>query len=1025
VHFFLVKGSTVTSLKDIQSLIADIDSILAKADARLPWYKPSDAALQRQVLERVRRYLVSQQQKLAGASKEPLVSTTPVPQDMVQQIVQAVNREMNVMRTDLMQPLKADVEALRRQREALAQEIRQLEQRRQQMDSFNQRSTAHEQILSEFSQGLINCCTETLTQQLAQILANFEADVGSGDASGRSHNTPPSYSPIALAPSYPASIGGATPQPSSEQIRKLQEQSDRMILALEANQRAIFEALNRDLQSYQDSLAQGLEKMHSLGAQGEMLFTALINRLAQQLGRDASTLFSPSLPQPEPTSQPQTTNTQPTSSTLLPPSNLLQGTESIKPSPPTAPSSFTPRLVQPISSPQLQTPLHPPQTAQPPLTEAETPKEDSIHSIPTQEEQAAIPQTPQAETGALPSLLDSSESSTEDSFLESLNSEDWEIIEGLESENLDLALSDNDEVDTFIQLDIDNLVPPPTLEVLTTLTPSDTQEADFLLGGVNAHYSNASNSGETTGTDERSDLGNWEIEPELNLSQQHRRQDIDELYKSLFGVDSLVDTPDVESSVSTPRQDSENVQVLGDELRDRFDDATPLDTESSPAHSTDSTTPLSPEVENVLFEGLADPASESNLEQSLAEDEEMPESWQALLFEEPAPPAPSPSAPVAPSSIPGDSSPSIGVQDGIETITALTDLLEQMGLSPSSPTTEDTSIPASTPPQAQHQTSETTSEVNVAEDSYVPASPDEDLLETTMLESDSDVQISLDPNTLDQLQQDLSRFEQSVGENTQRQEEQGLLGHEVKTSEGDHSQHQDSQFLMPPQESLAEDWEEFILHQLATEQGTPPPIMPTAPEAVASDFDPDLFPGEALELDHESAENTNTAASGELFAFEAESDENFVEMLWDEPTDSTTEEAIASPEFDTSYFPPTELGSEQHDPAIAPISDPPREDVQDEASTRSPDPIPPQDAATGEPKELPETGLNPEPKSEPTASESVKPSPEGAGEDEALKPPTPEIQTSDQSNFDVHSPQPEDLKSEQPNNPQKGDRDSD
>jgi hypothetical protein len=35
-------------------------------------------------------------------------------------------------------------------------------------------------------------------------------------------------------------------------------------------------------------------------------------------------------------------------------------------------------------------------------------------------------------------------------------------------------------------------------------------------------------------------------------------------------------------------------------------------------------------------------------------------------------------------------------------------------------------------------------------------------------------------------------------------------------------------------------------------------------------------------------------------------DENFVEMLWDEPTDSTTEEMTSSPEseFDSDFFSP-------------------------------------------------------------------------------------------------------------------------
>jgi len=54
----------VTSQKDqIQALIAEIDSVLKKANSRLPWLVSGEIAQQRQVLERVRNYLVGLQQQ--------------------------------------------------------------------------------------------------------------------------------------------------------------------------------------------------------------------------------------------------------------------------------------------------------------------------------------------------------------------------------------------------------------------------------------------------------------------------------------------------------------------------------------------------------------------------------------------------------------------------------------------------------------------------------------------------------------------------------------------------------------------------------------------------------------------------------------------------------------------------------------------------------------------------------------------------------------------------------------------------
>ncbi|MBD0343399.1 MAG: hypothetical protein ICV63_00900, partial [Coleofasciculus sp. Co-bin14] len=272
----------MTSQKDIQSLIADIDSILPKVDARLPWPKPGDAAKQRRVLERVRSYLVAQQQNFMAASEKQPPPTNSMPTAVAQQIAQAVTQEINVLHADLLQALQTDLEALRTERESLVREIRQLEGTRQQLASLPQQKILQQQVISEFSQELIDRCTESLTQQMAQILANIET---------RWSNTSQSITEaITPNPSHWGNLDRVKPlQDRLEQLRQVQLQSDQMLTTLDANQRTIFETLQRNLESYQESLSQGLDKMHRLGVQGEMLFTAFVNRLAQQLGREAST----------------------------------------------------------------------------------------------------------------------------------------------------------------------------------------------------------------------------------------------------------------------------------------------------------------------------------------------------------------------------------------------------------------------------------------------------------------------------------------------------------------------------------------------------------------------------------------------------------------------------------------------------------------------------------------------------------------------------------------------------------------
>ncbi|NEQ80672.1 MAG: hypothetical protein F6K26_10565, partial [Moorea sp. SIO2I5] len=287
----------MTAQTDIQSLIADIDHILHKPDFPLPWFKSGDLAAAHQVLRKVRSYLVSQQQKLGVESEKTSTTVTPSQtgvttsvQEGVQQILQAVTQEMNLVRTDLTKPLQVELEALQQQRESLVREIQHLESTKQQLDYYTKQQTANVQFASDyFSQGLINRLVESLTQKLSQILANWEAHLKKNPTSDDSINRLPSNQDEIVAV--------VERQQVIEQIQQLQKQSDQLIQNIDVNQRLIFETLHRDLQGYQESLSQELEKMHSLGIQGEMLFAAFVNRLAQQLGREASSVW-PSSQQP-------------------------------------------------------------------------------------------------------------------------------------------------------------------------------------------------------------------------------------------------------------------------------------------------------------------------------------------------------------------------------------------------------------------------------------------------------------------------------------------------------------------------------------------------------------------------------------------------------------------------------------------------------------------------------------------------------------------------------------------------------
>jgi hypothetical protein len=303
----------VTSQKDqIQALITDIDGVLRKTTPRLPWVVSGEMTQQRQVLERVRNYLVAfQRRQIAGEgfgqaearpdllahdiyyqappSYPPVQAESQSAQQAygqteanAQQMLQAIVQEMGSLRSNLMQPLQADLEVLRQQREALTQEIRQLEAQRQ---GYAGQVPGQQQLIAEFLQALMSRLQETLPQQVAQTLSSNQQAL-------------PYANNLALAGAAPSVISTSdAPSQGLGNIQVSQASSDELLIRLDSTLSIVFESLQRNVQAYQESLSQGLDKMHSMGQQGEVMFSALISHLAQQLGRETSSYLQPAADQ--------------------------------------------------------------------------------------------------------------------------------------------------------------------------------------------------------------------------------------------------------------------------------------------------------------------------------------------------------------------------------------------------------------------------------------------------------------------------------------------------------------------------------------------------------------------------------------------------------------------------------------------------------------------------------------------------------------------------------------------------------
>ncbi|MGB3517241.1 MAG: hypothetical protein WBA43_12355, partial [Elainellaceae cyanobacterium] len=273
----------MTSQPDqIQALIREIDGVLSKASPRLPWVMSAEAAEQRNVLEQTRRSLLAlQQQMLAEPPAAPSSQPSPaLTEESAQHVLQAFLQEMSYLRTNMLQPLRADIDRLNRERDALVQDVKQLQGQRQQLGLPAADQTS---MIDSFLKALMNRLQETLSEQIAQTLSQYEQEERSLPGS-------PEAAALPAADLMPLS-----PSQRLARIQQTQARSDQLLLKLDATLQVIFESLQSNIQSYEDSLSQGLEKMHSLGQQGESMFAGLVNRLAQQLGREASSYLQSSL----------------------------------------------------------------------------------------------------------------------------------------------------------------------------------------------------------------------------------------------------------------------------------------------------------------------------------------------------------------------------------------------------------------------------------------------------------------------------------------------------------------------------------------------------------------------------------------------------------------------------------------------------------------------------------------------------------------------------------------------------------
>lgn len=265
--------------EQLQALIAEIDALLSKASPKLPWVAANETAEQRQVLGKAREYLqlLTETVALPGPLSELELASGPPPaaeQASASSVLQALLQEMQYLRSQMVQPLRSEIKTLQQERETLLQQVQQLERDRQQLQSNASLDYAN---LDQLFQALAERLEAQVKAQIDLSVQRLDTEIS---------QTYLLSEPTISAPELGSQLPQLTPTQRLAQLKQIQQQSDELVLGLDQTLRSVFEALQQSVYSYQDSLTQGLDTMHTLGQQGEMMFKALINHLAQQMSQD-------------------------------------------------------------------------------------------------------------------------------------------------------------------------------------------------------------------------------------------------------------------------------------------------------------------------------------------------------------------------------------------------------------------------------------------------------------------------------------------------------------------------------------------------------------------------------------------------------------------------------------------------------------------------------------------------------------------------------------------------------------------
>lgn len=187
----------------------------------------------------------------------------------VETVLQAVTKDLTALQQGVIGQLSRDITRLQAEKTRLVTDIDKLQTHYQTLQSRQLETLSQQQIAQQ----------QLWAKQLAQVLASHLQALM-----------------IQRLNQLATPQTAATAQTNSVPLTPANGQGDnahRLLASLDATFSTTFKALQQDLNSYQSSLSQQLNRMQSLEQQGEAILAALIDRLRDQLQVEASRAVSP------------------------------------------------------------------------------------------------------------------------------------------------------------------------------------------------------------------------------------------------------------------------------------------------------------------------------------------------------------------------------------------------------------------------------------------------------------------------------------------------------------------------------------------------------------------------------------------------------------------------------------------------------------------------------------------------------------------------------------------------------------